>query len=172
MTRFSTLISLLLCFFHLWCSPLLPQEPGGVSRYRVTIAMGGKGEISGVCVIKTDTTGVTRGVIVNEFGLQGLAFTASPRIKKVKIREAMPALNKWYIKRVLAEDIKAVLTAGGDNTRSGKRLITLDDNGTVTLINEKYNIEYVFAPLPPGESDTESGTLDEENQPTDNNATD
>lgn len=151
MKSFLLSISLLLCTVVLWAqSPLLSLD--GRHHYRVTIAARGA-ELSGICIIKTDGEG-SRGSVVNEFGIHALDFTVSPDRKKVKLLNVMPAMNRWYIKRVVRGDLKFLFNATQNPQRKGKRTVTVDSDQTVTLVNSKYRLKYSFLEI--NENDDEA----------------
>ena len=141
MRSFLLSISMLVCSVALWAqTPLL--QISGKRNYRVTIAARGA-ELTGICIIKTDTTG-SRGAVVNEFGIHALDFTLSPDRKKVKLLNVMPAMNRWYIKRVVRGDLKFLFGATQNPQRKGKRTVTVDADSTLTLVNSKYGLKYSF----------------------------
>jgi len=135
------LISLTLLTLVGWAqTPLLPIE--GKCHYQVTIAARGT-EITGVCIINSDEEGC-KGVLVNEFGIHVMDFTVSPDRRKVKLLNVMPFMNRWYIKRVVKGDLKFLFGATQEKMQKGKRTITIEDNGTVTLVNSRYGLRYSF----------------------------
>lgn len=141
MKSFLLSISLLICSVALWAqAPLLQLD--GKRYYRVTIAARGA-ELTGICIIKTDTTG-SRGVVVNEFGIHALDFTLSPDRRKVKLLNLVSAMNRWYIKRVVRADLKFLFGATQNPQRKGRRTVTVDVDRTVTLVNSKYGLKYSF----------------------------
>ena len=151
MKSFLLSISLLLASVALCAqTPLLSLD--GTHHYRVTIAARGT-ELSGICIIKTDNEG-SRGSVVNEFGMHALDFTLSPNRKKVKLFNVMPAMNRWYIKRVVRADLKFLFSATQNPQRKGKRTVTVDSDQTVTLVNSKYRLKYSFLEI--NENDDEA----------------
>ncbi len=151
MRSFLLSVSLLFCAVALWAqTPLLSLD--GRHHYRVTIAARGT-ELSGICIIKTDATG-SRGSVVNEFGIHALDFTVSPDRKRVKLLNVMPAMNRWYIKRVVRGDLKFLFRATQNPQRKGKRTVAVNDDQTVTLVNSKYGLRYSFLEI--NDNDDES----------------
>ena len=110
---------------------LLPQENGSRTKFTTTIEMP-KGYVSGICVIMLEGD-VLKGSIFNEFGITAMDFTYQIQKEKVKLISVLPMLNKWYIKRVLKKDLKAVI----------KGL----EQGKTTYENTRRHIRYQFLPL-------------------------
>jgi hypothetical protein len=110
---------------------LLPQEDGSRTKFTTTIEMP-KGYVSGICVIMLEGD-VLKGSIFNEFGITAMDFTYQIQKEKVKLISVLPMLNKWYIKRVLKKDLKAVI----------KGL----EQGKTTYENTRRHILYQFLPL-------------------------
>ena len=135
---------LLVSFWSMACFALaaewmLPLE--GRQQFLVTIEARGA-VISGICVVKTDAEG-SRGAIVNEFGVHALDFTVSADRKRVKLLNVMPAMNRWYIRRVVRRDLQYLFAASHETEGSkGHRTVTLDTDGTVMLVNAKYKLNY------------------------------
>lgn len=126
---------------------LLPQEDGSRTKFTATIEMP-KGYVSGICVIMLEGD-LLKGSIFNEFGITAMDFTYQLSKEKVKLVSVLPMLNKWYIKRVLKKDLKAVI----------KGL----EQGNTTYENTRRHILYQFSPL----SDSETSDQ-EENDSQDN----
>ena len=63
-----------------WLLPL-----SGRQQYAVQINARGA-ELTGICIIKTDSVGESRGAIVNEFGIHAMDFTLSADRRKVKLQ--------------------------------------------------------------------------------------
>lgn len=97
-----------------------------------------KGYVSGICVIMLEGD-VLKGSIFNEFGITAMDFTYQIQKEKVKLISVLPMLNKWYIKRVLKKDLKAVI----------KGL----EQGKTTYENTRRHILYQFLPLSNAETE-------------------
>lgn len=117
---------------------LLPLA--GRQQYQVAIEVRGVC-LTGVCIVLTDDEGC-RGAIVNEFGFHALDFTLTTNRAKVKLLNVMPNLNRWYIKRVVRTDLRFLFNATQDGQQKGRRTVTTEPDGTVTLVNDKYNLKY------------------------------
>lgn len=141
MRNFFLFISLLFSTYGMVAqTPLMKLE--GKQHYQVAINVK-EAEISGICIIKTDDEG-SRGAVVNEFGIHALDFTISPNRRKVKLVNVMPFMNRWYIKKVVCGDLKFLFSATAEMQRKGKRSVSVEADGTVTLVNSRYGLKYSF----------------------------
>lgn len=109
----------------------LPDSIGSKMKYNATIEMK-KGYLSGICMLIRDKDGY-KGSIFNEFGISVLDFTYQPVTGKVKLENVIQLLDKWYIKRLLKQDLSQVI----------KNL----QNGISIYDNKKYKIHYQFTEL-------------------------
>lgn len=109
----------------------LPDSIGSKMKYNATIEMK-KGYLSGICILIRDKDGY-KGSIFNEFGISVLDFTYQPVTGKVKLENVIQLLDKWYIKRLLKQDLSQVIK----NLQKG---ISFYDN-------KKYKIHYQFTEL-------------------------
>ena len=125
MARFFLSISLL--FLTLMVQPMMAQK----SKYAATIEMK-KGYISGICVLSEEGDTI-KGSLFNEFGISAFDFTYLRSSQKVKLKNVIKMLNKWYIKRVLRKDMAHVL----DNLQ----------RGVTSYSNDKYHINYQLTRL-------------------------
>ena len=123
-----------------WLLPL-----SGRQQYAVQINARGA-ELTGICIIKTDSVGESRGAIVNEFGIHAMDFTLSSDRRKVKLQNVMPQMDRWYIRRIVRGDLKALFneTRGTGCEVRGRRQVTVEEDGTVVLTNTKYKLRYSF----------------------------
>ena len=145
-------ISLLLT---LWCAvPVRAQQDsirypfssGQQEQYAATVTAS-KGYISGICVLINENDTI-KGAIVNEFGISALDFSYDVKADKVTLNHVIAMLDKWYIRGVLREDIRQLLS------RVRKGIYSFDD--------EKYHIRYDLSPMNPSNNDnndTEESTL-------------
>ena len=99
------------------------------TRYATTIEIS-KGYLSGISVLVREAD-VYRGVLFNEFGITALEFTYDPQKKKIKLEQVIAMLDKWYIRRVLRNDLRCVM----------ENLM----RGISTYKDEKYHISYKFS---------------------------
>lgn len=151
------------------CDYLMCVDSTKLTNYRVQL-QSRNASLDGVCAIKIIDSSI-RGVVVNDFGIKAFAFSLSPDRKKVKLQDVIPMLDHWYIKRVLKNDLKQLFNATTcDPPNSGKKTkIEVLDDGTISVTNSKYHINYLFTKAPDIEQD-EPENQDEE-QDLDNETT-
>ena len=118
-------------------TPLLSAQGaqgGDINRnYRVNIEIG-KGYISGICAVQQ--RGEERILsVVNEFGVSALPCRYDSR-KPLRIVSILKPLDKFYIKRVLRQDLSEILP----------RLLGADKE-EVKHKNKRYGISYHFTPI-------------------------
>lgn len=107
----------------------LSDSIGCKTRYATTIELS-KGYLSGITIMVREAD-VYHGVLFNEFGITALEFTYQPQTKKVELIEVIAMLDKWYIRRVLKNDLQHVM----ENLMKGNP----------TYKDEKYHICYKFS---------------------------
>lgn len=91
-----------------------------------------KGYVSGICMMYNDGTEV-KGSIFNEFGISAIDFSYNIAKDKVKLHDLLHMLDKWYIRKLLRNDLRKVM----HNLRQG----------VGEYRNEKYKIKYKFSTL-------------------------
>lgn len=123
----------------------LQYDTDSLRRYNSTITFG-KAALTGICLIK-DVDGEVRGTIVNEFGIKALDFAYNKRRDKVKLQNVIKFMDRWYIKKVVKADIATLLRTENTQKQLRRRTLTVTPEGSVSLTNEKYNINYTFTPL-------------------------
>ena len=143
MPTFSRYVStLLLLFASLGVVPaeaqrLLPTpDSDELVKLNVSIEFP-RGGMTGICAMRYEG-GVMKGCLFNEFGISALDFTYRPEKRKVRIEHAIKMLNKWYIKRVLRQDLLHVIDALAQ--------------GDTTYVNAKRHITYQFSTMIPDET--------------------
>ena len=114
---------------------------GCKTRYATTIELS-KGYLSGITIMVREAD-VYHGVLFNEFGITALEFTYQPQTKKVELIEVIAMLDKWYIRRVLKNDLQHVM----ENLMKGNP----------TYKDEKYHISYKFSVM----SNDENASIEE-----------
>lgn len=115
---------------RLQAQALFPYSEGECIRYSAYIEMP-RGYISGVCMLLKEGNDV-KGCLFNEFGITALDFTYQLNKGKVKIHHIVTIMDKWYIRRVLRNDLALLM----HNLKIGKT----DYN------NEHRHIQYRFIP--------------------------
>ena len=117
-----------------------------------------KAYVSGI-MLASRTDGGINGSMINEFGISAIDFSYSRKKDKLRLINVVSFLNKWYIKRILRNDIKFCLRILYDiPCASGHNYYYVRNHGdTVTIRNNKHDISYTFSPLTniPGNNDTE-----------------
>ena len=119
----------------------LSDSIGCKTRYATTIELS-KGYLSGITIMVREAD-VYHGVLFNEFGITALEFTYHPQTKKVELIEVIAMLDKWYIRRVLKNDLQHVM----ENLMKGNP----------TYKDEKYHISYKFSVM----SNDENASIEE-----------
>lgn len=150
MQRFLAFLSSLFILFSIYAQdPALNVENGTLpERYSFEMETS-KGFASGILIIKNFGDEI-KGSMINEFGVAVLSFTFTPRNDKIKLQDVIGFLNKWYIKRVLKEDIKICLHSLFSiplKKEPKNYSIQVDSNGTLSVVNLKRNISYSFSTL-------------------------
>lgn len=131
--------------------------PGEINRYRVNIDMG-KAWLSGIMLVR-ESDGVRKGTVMNEFGIKAFDFEVS--VSDASMTNAMPVLNKFYIRKEIARDLQFMLMIDELSTRNGMSInifpdspydvLTLEDgkrrlvrwsDGSITMYNLRRRIEY------------------------------
>jgi myo-inositol-hexaphosphate 3-phosphohydrolase len=114
-------------------------------------------DITGIYIVK-QINGKWRGTIINEFGLKVLDFVSST--EECKLLNVISFLDKWYIKKEMASDIRFMMEIDNENYKIGvaadrqmvgdtlvvrykkdKELQRLPD-GTIKYTNHKRGLTY------------------------------
>ena len=104
---------------------------GDSAKYSVMIDFA-KAYISGIGIMARQENKIVC-TVFNEFGVSVLSFSYDTDKKRTKLLNTIGFINKWYIKRVIKQDVNNVMSS-------------MDTSGT-TYINKKKNIIYTFTPL-------------------------
>ncbi len=105
------------------------------------------GFVSGIMLVSENDENIT-GSMINEFGVSAIDFSYSREKQKVKLLSVVNFLNKWYIKRVLKNDIKFCLHVLFEipyQTKHPYEIIKKAD--CVEILNTKRHLKYSFSPL-------------------------
>ena len=100
-----------------------------------------KAVVTGLCLMVTSDKHETIGSVINEFGLKAFDFIYNKQRNKLKLENVTPALDKWYIRRVLRHDMRYIVPI-------------LIEAGECEYNNTKRGIEYVFKPLKQYDNET------------------
>ena len=135
MRRFIVLISVIMLSSAIWTAIAQPDDvfknEGDKAKFSVMIEFE-KAYISGIGIMARQNDKIVCSVF-NEFGVSVLSFAYDLRKGKTKLLGTIGFINKWYIKRVLKQDIS-------------KMMANIEPLG-VTYRNEKRKITYSFTPL-------------------------
>lgn len=118
---------------------------GGRRQFTVEIVARGT-QLTGLCMVRTDADGSSRGTMVNEFGIHALDFTLTADRRRLRLHNVMPWMDCWYIRRVVRRDLQRLFAATAAGSQGRHRRLALEADGTVILENEKYNLKYSFKP--------------------------
>lgn len=151
MRNFLLYLSSLLAIFSLKC-----QASGNdISDARLPLAKysfqidASRGYVSGILIANEDNENIY-GSMVNEFGVSAIDFVYSKKQKKVRLESVVSFLNKWYIKRVLKNDIKyclQVLYASPQEKQPACYEMRRGEKGEIVVNNTKRGLVYTFTPL-------------------------
>jgi hypothetical protein len=126
--------------------PVLFDTAQAISSYRVLIRAG-KTESSGLLILKY-ANNEWRGSLVSEAGSMKIFDLLAPQ-GKCRLKNPIPFLDKWYIRRTIASDFAFLLwTSRNKQSVRGKQLHCLPDS-TFRLTNTARHIIYTFQPLKP-----------------------
>lgn len=121
-------------------------ELSQLKRYAFQIETKG-GYVSGILLV-SDSPDVLNGSMVNEFGVSAIDFSYSKPKDKIKLLNVVSFLNKWYIKRVLSNDIKFCLHELFDTPYTKIHSYIVEQDGeSISILNNKRHIKYTFFPL-------------------------
>ena len=118
------------------------------SDLRISINMRGT-QLTGILIIVHDDTGELRGTMVNEFGVRLFDFSAPNRLRRTRLHHMMGAMNKRYVRHIVASDLTHLLRATNESCGHIVRHHTTstDSSGLITLTNLRHNITYTLRPI-------------------------
>lgn len=117
-----------------------------------------RGHISGILVTRADDSRIV-GTMVNEFGVTALSFVYHRSKDKIELMDVLKMLDKWYIKKVLRNDLKyCVRILNGMPVKNNRNYIVESVDGKVSVTNSKRKIRYSFEII---EADTENETTEQ-----------
>ena len=129
----------------------------GVERRAFEIELE-RGHISGILVTRADDSRIV-GTMVNEFGVTALSFVYHRSKDKIELMDVLKMLDKWYIKKVLRNDLKyCVRILNGMPVKNNRNYIVESVDGKVSVTNSKRKIRYSFEII---EADTENETTEQ-----------
>ncbi|MDR1860294.1 MAG: hypothetical protein LBR06_05175 [Bacteroidales bacterium] len=121
-----------------------PTDKQGTQRYRTIISHGAT-ELSGLLAVKFSAN-EWRGTMMNEFGIKAFDFIASKG--KCRLKNVVPMMNKWYIRKTVERDLHSLLWDYPAGKQVKNRQLEMDSDGAFRLINTKRKITYSFHPFP------------------------
>ena len=149
MHRFLIFLSSLLIFLGMNAQDMSKNDDeinSPIDRYYFELTTS-KANLSGVMILRIDEKEI-KGSLINEFGLSALSFIFDKEKNKIKLKDIVKFLNKWYIKTVLKKDLMICLSQLYDiPCKIGKRYKIEKENGSITINNTKYHIIYSFSSL-------------------------
>lgn len=129
--------------------------------YRVSIKTP-KTSITGLCIVKR-SGGELRGSLINEMGAKAFDFVVTDA--NCQLLNIIPALDKWYIRKTLADDLFFLF--GVDNPSAafagkaerfeqndclivtyGKKQIIRKADGSVSMTNSRRRLQYNLRKIP------------------------
>ena len=118
---------------RLWTETL--RDDAQLNRYQVSIQVGGN-QITGICMLKKDDNS-WRGTLINEFGVKAFDFIVTP--KKCELLNTLSLLNKWYIRRTIADDLHFLFEIDNPDVSFQKKTVRLVDeqDGSLTIRYKK-----------------------------------
>lgn len=147
----SLFLSSLLSFVALWADTGdISRETMNFDPHRCAFVL----ETSNACLtgilITKESEETIDGSMINEFGVSAIDFTYNRTSDKLKLVNVIGFLNKWYIKRVLKNDIKLCLHSlyNIPDTKTDGYIIERTDS-SISVINGKRKLKYSFSTLSP-----------------------
>lgn len=128
----------------LLCLGTMSVSAQDLCQYSLHIDLPKGAHLSGVCVVRMEDN---RGAmsVVNEFGIKVFDAVSPEGKGRVKLYNLIPLLDKWYVRRVLAKDMSAILCPHRRLPR--RRTLERQMDGTLVLTNKRWKITYRFKPL-------------------------
>lgn len=108
-----------------------PRNAGDRTENSILIEMP-EGYVSGICVLVNDGDTIS-GAVINEFGITLMGFRYVVPDDNVKLATVAAAMDKWYIRKALANDIKGLIAALRD--------------GENVFVDEKHDITFTLTPI-------------------------
>lgn len=103
--------------------------------------------VLGILITSEDNDEI-RGSMINEFGVSALNLIYKKKNEKIKILNVISFLNKWYIKRVLKNDLKYCLhILYGIPLKEKSNYEVVKSLEQTSIINNKWHLKYTFTPL-------------------------
>lgn len=123
------------------------ETADSVHHREYTVQMNVRGrEVTGICVVELRPGGEVVGTMMSDFGTKIFDFVH--RDGKTKVLNLMKPIDRWYIRRVLRRDFGFIITKllcrRVDTPVKGRTASVMPD-GSVTVTNRRFKIQYLFA---------------------------
>ena len=128
-------------FGFCFCGSLPAQE---LRQYSIHIDLSKGVGMSGICIIRMEQENGTMSVM-NEFGIKAFDAVYSSKKNKVKLCHVIGPLNKWYLRRIIARDMRLLFSP--ECSISKKRTFWRKNDGSMVLDNKRFKITYHLYPL-------------------------
>lgn len=135
---------------------------GKVVKYNIVIQRENT-DITGICIIKRTNDSIM-GTVMNEFGIKAFDFIMSTRNQEIELDDVMAMLDKWYIKKVLRDDLKFILTCEGKSKSTNSRVLTVNEDMSMEMNNLTYKLKYILKPLDTSAQAEESEGVENSNK--------
>ena len=116
---------------RLWTEELRDIE--NINRYQVSIQVRGN-NITGMCMLKKSDEG-WRGTLINEFGVKAFDFIVTST--KCELLHTISMLNKWYIRRTIADDLHFLVEIDNPNVSFQTKTTRIEQDGTLMISMKK-----------------------------------
>ena len=116
---------------------LFPFDEGETVRYTVAITFK-NASFSGICVAKR-LDEIIAGTVVNEFGIRAFDFKMSGNRRRVKLLNAMKPLDKCFIRKTIARDLKRLF-----NSSAADEYVSVDGS---KIIMRRPDRSYTFSKM-------------------------
>lgn len=114
------------------------------SRYAFEIETS-KAALSGFLITKESTASIA-GSMINEFGISAIDFIYEREKNKLELKNVVGFLNKWYIRKVLKNDLLFCLHILYDIPYTKRHHYIVErSESSVTIINNKRHLKYSFS---------------------------
>lgn len=120
--------------------------PDSLKKHTFQIELS-KGYVSGIMIVSEGEDNIM-GSMINEFGVSAIDFSYNKKSGKIRLKNVIGFLNKWYIKMILKNDISYCLHIlyGTPYTKKAAYEVCRTED-KVSIINKKRHITYTFSPL-------------------------
>ena len=116
---------------RLWTEELRDTE--NINRYQVNIQVR-ENNITGMCMLRKSDEG-WRGTLINEFGVKAFDFIVTP--KKCELLNTISMLNKWYIRRTIADDLHFLFEIDNPDVSFQTKTTRTEQDGTLMISMKK-----------------------------------